>query len=414
MSLLRRVRGQTMLWQIGDQAVSSSTNFLLILFAAHSLGSSGLGALSAILAGYALALGASRALIIDPALARFGGSEQTPSDLSQRLASATATSGTLAIAVATLIGVTAHHPWLGLLSGAAVAMSLQQDALRFSLVVRGEIQRTFAIDAVWLVTQSAILLYVFGRETSLVTVLLAWLVGCFTSVAVAVIFLGFYLPRNGLHWLKENRKLGLPWLSEFFLQGGISQLSFLFIGGLVGLVDLGRIRLATLAFGPLLVLQQTALRLMLPHAVRRRESSAQALGRYCRRLSGVLAATCVLLGTTLYFMPTSIASRVFGDHWDDSVALIPIVTLYYASYMVATGPAVGLRASQKAKEAVIARLWISPLSLAFPVAGAVFFGVEGALLGMAFGAIALAGSMSIALAKAQRQNDLAPRMDSLG
>ena len=93
-------------WGVGDQAVSSASNFVLGVVVARSLGPEGFGAFSLAYLTYAFVLNAMRGVATDPLVVRFSAA---PTDVWRRaVAASTATAaaiGLLAGVVCVLVGL---------------------------------------------------------------------------------------------------------------------------------------------------------------------------------------------------------------------------------------------------------------------------------------------------------------------
>ena len=96
---LSRGAGRRLSWGVADQAVSSLTNFAIVIFIAHSLGAVQFGAFSLAYVTYWFVLSASRGLATDPLLVRF--SATNPPVWREAVASCTGT--------ATLVGCVRWH-----------------------------------------------------------------------------------------------------------------------------------------------------------------------------------------------------------------------------------------------------------------------------------------------------------------
>src|SRR5690349_4503630 len=74
----RAARGGTakrISWGVGDQALSSLTNFALLIVAAHELHRREFGALALAVAAYTVALGLTRAMVGEPLLVEYSSTD---------------------------------------------------------------------------------------------------------------------------------------------------------------------------------------------------------------------------------------------------------------------------------------------------------------------------------------------------
>lgn len=90
---------QRLSWGLGDQAVSSLTNFVVGMVVARSLGATEFGVFSLAWVTYGVALNVSRGLATDPLVVRFSGVDDKPWRAAVSRATGTATAVGLATGV---------------------------------------------------------------------------------------------------------------------------------------------------------------------------------------------------------------------------------------------------------------------------------------------------------------------------
>ena len=198
-------------WGLGDQMLSSSTNFIVGLLVARTLPPGDFGACSIVIVTYALALGASRALASEPLSVGYSAVDDTGWRRGVRSATGLALAmGSVVAAVCLAAG------WLldGSLQAAFLMLGvtipgLLQDAWRFAFFAGRKERRAFANDLVWAIVLVPLLaLLIITERATVGSLILAW-GGAGSIAAVAGIFQSRVLPApsHTLSWLKEQRAL---------------------------------------------------------------------------------------------------------------------------------------------------------------------------------------------------------------
>ena len=150
--LMSRVR--RLGWGVADQAVSSVTNFVIVLYVAHTVGAAQFGAFSLAYVTYSFALNVSRGLTSDPLLVRFSGVDLQTWRRAVRSCTGTATvvglaTGACVLLATTVLGGAAKFAFLAL--GLTLPALLLQDSWRFSFFALGRGGQAFLNDLVWAV-----------------------------------------------------------------------------------------------------------------------------------------------------------------------------------------------------------------------------------------------------------------------
>jgi hypothetical protein len=382
---------------VGDQILSSVTNFALGVVAARSLGPTNFGAFSIAYATYIVVLGISRSMNTDPLMVRYSAS----SPAEWRVATTAATGSAITTGVATGASMVAIGVVRGGTTGTAlIAMGVMmpglmlQDAWRMSFFTIGRPTRALVNDLVWVIVMGTglALAYVSGHE-SLSVLTLTW--GGAATVAAIV---GFPQARTGmprlnpLPWWKAHRDLGPRFLAEFGAAGALIQLTYFAIGAFAGLRALGSLRAALLVLGPFTVLMQGSTAFGVSESARILKRSPHALLRASTLFSIALGSAAAAWGLVAWALPESLGVRILGPSWHAGRSvLVPTVV-----YMVATGLAVGantgFRALGAARQSLNTKLVLG--------CGVFAAGTIGAILGgarVAAWAIAIANLAGAAL-----------------
>jgi hypothetical protein len=377
-------------WGLGDQALSSLTNFALNLLVARQVGVDQLGVFSLVFATYLLALGVSRSLNSDALAVRYRAADQPAwREATARAAGGALGLGLVAGAACALAGWVAG----GLLGQALLVLGLWlpglllQDVWRFAFVARGRSAQAFLNDLVWtLVLAAALAVLLAGGGGSVLAFELAW-AGAAAVAAAAGIAQARLLPwpPNPLGWWRRHRDLNLRYLGEFLTIGAVSQLNSYGISAVAGLAAVGALRAGEILVGPVYVLFMGGNMIAVAEGARLASRSVARVGRLGLLVSAGMSACAVAWGTVLVLAPDSVGTRVLGPTWYAAAAVLVPYVLVTIGLTASAGPQTGLRALGAARRGLRARLVAAPLLLAGAVGGAALAGAAGAAWGMAAG-----------------------------
>jgi len=375
-------------WGLGDQAVSSMSNFAVGVFVARELGVAAFGIFSLAWVTYGVVLNVSRGLATDPLVVRFSG----VSTVEWRAATARA-AGT-ALAVGVVFGVVSALAGLamgGTIGAAFVALAvvapgmLLQDCWRFAFFAAGHGRKAFVNDVVWAVTMLP-LLVLAGMHSSVWGFVLAW-------GGAAALAAGYGWLQSGIaphfagvrEWLRTHRDLGARYMVENVSNSGASQLRMYGLGAIAGLSAVGSIRGAELLLGPFLALLMGLSLVSVPEAARVLRTAPERLARFCLALGGVQALAAATWGAILLFLvPDAVGRLVLDDVWEPASHLILPVSLSVTGAGIVAGAAAGLRALGAARRSLRVQLIASAGYLGFGLAGAAL----GGAVGMSWGSTA--------------------------
>jgi O-antigen/teichoic acid export membrane protein len=141
-------------WGLGDQLLSSFTNFMLGALIARAVSPRDFGAFSLAYATYTLSLGATRAVVSEPLVVRFSSVAEAVWRDGLRMAGGTAMTAGVAIGVGCIIAGSVIGGLLGTvltILGIALPALLVQDTWRYAFFAAGRGSAAFVNDAVWTV-----------------------------------------------------------------------------------------------------------------------------------------------------------------------------------------------------------------------------------------------------------------------
>jgi len=377
-------------WAVGDQALSSGTNFLLALAVARTTGAAGFGAFSLAFGAYLVALAVSRAVSSEPLTIRYSARETAE----WREGTSRAIGSALVVGALTGLGCVA----LGIVVGGAVGPALVvlgiglpgllvQDAWRFAFFAARRGGAAFANDLAWTLALAVALGAVIAAGSSDIEVLvLGWASGGLAGAIVGVIQ-SRVLPRplGASAWWREHRDIAPRLAVEGLILSGTQQATMVGIAGVANLAVVGALRAGQVLMNALHIITYGMPLFAVPEAVHLRRRSPAALMRFCLLVGGGLALLAVAWGVVLLLLPDQVGRALLGSTWPAAREVLPAVTVAAAAGGAQAGALVGLRALASAKRSLAARLASSTLVFVGGVGGAMLAGAVGAAWGMAAG-----------------------------
>ena len=394
-SLFGRLVGQAgrrLGWGVADQAVSSLTNYAVVLYIARSLGASQFGAFSLAYVTYGFALNASRGLATDSLMVRFSGTDlptwrRAVGRCTGIAAVVGLATGTLVLGVATLLGSTTKFGFLAL--GLTLPGLLLQDSWRYSFFALGRGSQAFLNDMIWGLT--LLLALAFLRATHHVDVF--WCVfvwGATAGVAAAVGPLqARVVPRlsGAWEWVSQHRDLGFRYLAENSTNSAAVQLRTYGIGLILGLAAVGYVQAASTLMGPFMVIFFGMGLVTVPEAARVLRRSPRHLLLFCLLVGGGLAAAAFAWGAALLVgLPRGLGQWLLGPIWRPTYPLVLPLTLTLMGGCVSAGAGTGMHALAAARRSLRATVIQSVGTIACCLAGAVARGAVGTMYGAAVAA----------------------------
>jgi O-antigen/teichoic acid export membrane protein len=393
---LREIAGRAG-WNLADQVVSSATNMVLSVLAARALSVDGFGAFSVAFTIYSFLIAGGRALISRPLTVRFAGASRADF----RTASRAATGATVVLGIVSgLVVAGAGLSMSGDLGTSLLCMGvllpglLLQDTWRVVFITEARPQAAFVNDLVWGLVQIGLVVAVveLDRESA-VTVLLAWggaaliaaVLGCFQFRGVPRV-----LATAG--WMRDQRDLLKYYFASFITVMGANQLTLLLIAGLGSAADVGALRAAQVALGPLNLVGYALSAFAVPEISRRQLSGRRAV-QVAGALSAVLVAVNLLWGGALLALPDSVGAALLGETWASAQGVLPASLLGTTAIAAGFGAGSLLVARGFAKETFRINCLLAPGFLVFGVGGLQLAGAPGAALGLSLAQVVVAPAM---------------------
>jgi O-antigen/teichoic acid export membrane protein len=385
-------------WGVADQAVSSVSNVLVSLVAAHALGAHRFGAFSLAFVTYAVVLNASRGLATDPLLVRFSGA--TVGRWRDAVAGATATAIAVGLACGggcVLLGLIlpgyVGQAFLAL--GVGLPVLTLQDSWRFAFFAAGRGKHALVLDLIWTVLLlGGLLALVLAHAEGVAACLLVFGASAVPSAAYGLLLSGVR-PRPGrvVSWVRDHQRLGARYLIENIAVGFSRQLRIIAVGAAAGLAAVGTVRAAEILMGPFLVILMGIAQVAVPEASEVLRSAPRRLGRFCLLIGGVQAGVAALWGATmLVVLPLGIGRLLLGeDVWHGTLPLVVPCTLGVMLGCLSSGATSGVRALGASPRSLLAQLTASSLYVVGGGAGAFLGGAVGSSWGWAMAGAAGVG-----------------------
>jgi O-antigen/teichoic acid export membrane protein len=380
-------------WGVADQAVSSLTNFAVSIYVVHSLGAAQFGAFSLAYVTYGFALNASRGLSTDPLMVRFSGVPVRAWRRGVRRATGTAftvglATGIATLAAVTLFGGTAGAAFLGL--GLTLPLLMLQDSWRFSFFAAGRGGHAFLNDSIWGATLlPALVLLRMTGHANVFWFTFAW--GATAGIAaVAGVLQAWVLPRPDYtwDWLTKHRDLGTRYLLEGTLSSAVMQVRGYGTALILGLAAVGYVQASVTLVGPMTILSLGMGLVTLPEAARILRRSPRQFPVFCWLVSAGLSLAGLAWGIVLLVgVPRGIGHAVLGsaDVWRPTYPLVLPQTIYIVGGGIAAGAGTGLHAMGAARRSLRVAIIGALIAAGCSILGAVVWGIEGTIYGLAVG-----------------------------
>jgi O-antigen/teichoic acid export membrane protein len=393
---------------LGDQIVSSATNFALTVFAARLLGPEGLGIVTVGLAiGYA-GIALERALVGEPLLV---------------LGRANGTEGALGTATVTGVALGLVAVGAGALRGGELGLViavvgifgptlLLQDAGRYEAIALRRPERALASDVLWLGIQT-ILLFVLlvWKLNSPTLVVVGWGLGAAAGLGVLLPSqLGRVTPLRAGTWLRRSARLS-GWMSaQTVISQAGAQLTLIAIGGVTGLAGLGILRSVIAITGPLSVVLLGLGLLALPELVDAKATGGlHVLKVQVARWLAVSGLISITYAGLIVVLREPLLRGLFGREFESAVPLAVPISLSIVALGFGAASGWGARAISAGWVVLATQIIASAVGIPMTVLLAASSGPEGAAWGIAIQSVVLCGAswstFRFALGKVQRDEE---------
>jgi hypothetical protein len=358
-------------WVVFDQVLSSLTNFLAGIYAAHVLMPPQFGVFALIQVCYILALGVSRSLFTDVSMV--SGRHARPSRLHLGAVDCVHLFALLgAILAGIILSLIGSGPGLvELLAIGGIAVALAQDAVRMTAIAVGRSRVAAFSDGLWLFTLVIVLpscYYLGGRSAWAIAA--AWSLSAGSGLISGAIQVNWRLKLSrGISFLRQQYRLGASFLGDWSLKQGISLVVTYGIGLTGGIAAVAGIRSAGLVLGPLNILFSGAQLAILPSIVAKRDHSIIEMRHSLRLLAVLLGGASLLAGICLAAAPDAWLTILAGNQAEGLSQYVLPLAVSLAATGLMTGSHMGLRVLHAGLNLLTTRLTGTVLTLAGGAAG---------------------------------------------
>jgi O-antigen/teichoic acid export membrane protein len=209
--------------------------------------------------------------------------------------------------------------------------------------------------------------------------IVAWGISALIS-AVAISVRMRLRPRvtGSLTWARQASKISGQMFADFFVTTGAQQLVIFLVPLVSSLAVLGALKAAQVAAGPLQMGLTAASVVAIPSVARLSgEGRLDLAARRGLQLSGAVFVIGVLYTGVLVAVPVDLGMKAFGDSWIKAAHIAGFVGMQCALVGVLQGAIVVLRGTRNTRRGLIVRLWLTPLNILCPIAGAAIDGIRG-------------------------------------
>ncbi len=332
----RRVGGVTV-----DQVISSSSNLLTVIWAAHLLQPADFGRFSILLMVCTMALGIVHALVSVPAVAHPDEVDERPwRVLGCAFALAVGVAAPLlAIAVLLIaVGSSIGQPALAL--GCLIPLLLLHDVGRYVGFSRATPGKAIALDVIWLSLLVAGLGTCWYQEwDGLLSVTLVWAGAGGLAALWLLAQYGWPTERPSLRWVRSH--WSFSWRS---LVGNVTATGGALVGSVAVVFVSNPLSVAAIRASMLLrrpgQMLQSSVSTAVANDVAREQPDRSGLRRYQRRAMLLATAAGVVNLAVLVFLPDAVGRAVLGGVWD----LIEPLRLPVGLFVLVLATQAGMRA----------------------------------------------------------------------
>jgi O-antigen/teichoic acid export membrane protein len=329
-----------------DQALSSISNFFIVIAAARMLTAREFGAFSVAFITYSIIIGGYQAFI---------GQELVLASGSRQHLAAQALAACRATLVLSLPLSAALVVWAFLdaqIRGPLIVLALLlaplavHETVRFAAALFGSTQLAVVIDTVWVVVVAGLVWLAwtgaFGAPNATMVVLLWGAAGCASLLPLLVLVPR--IPRLetpvSLRRVFTRHYLGHRFFGEFAAVRATSQGLTIVLGGLAGLAATGALRGVSTLFGPMTVLLNAVVAFTIPIL---RRFDPRVRDRWILALAGALAFVSAALMIVLILLPDDIGRLLLGQTWAGARPLLVPIGVQSIALSVSTVCVIALR-----------------------------------------------------------------------
>ncbi len=375
-------------WNVIDQVLTALTSAVLFFVLARTVSRGELDAFANAFYVFTMVIGVERAMVGQVLGMRFSDTHGEPWREVLRQAfgfilTVTAAVGVLLAVVGLALGEVTGR---ALMATALVLPALiLQDAARMAFFAQSRARDAAVNDALWAVLQfTGIALLIRLDHDQVPNLILAWGGAAAVCVLVALFRLGVVPdPWAAAAWVRRSWDVSRFLLGENMLTVGAFNGGFLLVGALAGEGAVSAIRGAQVLLGPLQTLASAMFTFTLPELSRRAWLAATT--RWKIAVAASAGMLVVALGYTgfLLLLPQGAGEFLFGGNWSGSRSILLPVALGATAAATCLGPAVSIYALGLARKTFRLMTIEAPLVVTLMIGGTLWFGLDGAVWGLA-------------------------------
>lgn len=370
-----------------DQALSSASNLLAMLWVAHVVSAIDFGSFSLLMLVYTFVMGPINALVSMRIVVHPEDADGRPRWVlgSALVLGGLGGLGCVLVGGAQILGGIDLGPAL-LVLGLALPFLVVQDVGRWVAVARGRPIRAIALDTTWLVLMlAAFAALVVLDAASLLTVTLAWAGTGTLSALLLLVQYGVLRPREvSLTWLRERWDASWRLLVGNLTGGGSVLLGASLIAWVSSPLAVAAVRAAIFLGRPTTAIQNAIGTSYAADVARQKPDNRQLL-RSQQKIIVLAALVAVANLVVLVYLPDAIGSRLLGNVWPVIDPLMLPASLWLVVAAAQAGAPPALVGRHQFQSVMVVQIITGLISAAGLVVGAWLDGAPGAVWGLVIG-----------------------------
>ncbi|GAB2974273.1 MATE family efflux transporter [Nocardioides montaniterrae] len=382
-----------------DQALSSASNLLAMLWVAHAVSAVDFGSFSLLMLVYTFVMGPIHALVSMRVVVHPEDADERPRWVlgSSFVLGAIGGIGCAVVGglqVAAGIGIGPAMLTLGL----ALPFLVVQDVGRWVAIARSRPMGSILLDGTWLVLMLTVFVVIhLTGSASLLTLTLAWAGTGALSALILVVQYGVLRPREiSLVWLRERWEASWRLLVGNLAAGGSVLIGATLVAVVSSPIAVAAARTAIFLGRPASAVQNAVASSMAAD-VAREQPDNRALMRHQRRTLLIAAVVALINMVCLVLLPDAIGSRLLGNVWPVIKGLMLPTSLWLVVAAAQAGVPPALIGRHQFHLAMVVQVITGLISAAGLVIGATIDGAAGAVWGLVGGQAATALAWWMAL-----------------
>ena len=378
-----------------DQALSSASNLLIVLWVANVASASVFGSFTLLLLLHTFVMGPIQALISTRIVVHPADADERPREV---LGSALVLGGISGLAcivigaVQLVFGIGIGASILAL--GVALPFLVLQEVGRWIAVARSKPVGAIVLDGTWLAIMVLAMVAVeLTDRSTLLYLTIGWVGSGALAALVLVVQYGLIRPREvSLSWLRERWDASWRLLVGNVASAGSILAGAVLVAVVATPVAVAAIRAAILLGRPTTAVQN-AIAASMAADVARQKPDNRGLLKAQRRTMLIAAAVAAVNLVALVLLPDAIGSRILGSVWPVISPLLLPTALWLVVAAAQAGVAAALIGRHEFHLAMVIQIVTGLISTVALVIGAMVAGAEGAVWGGLLG-----GQMAMSLA----------------